>query len=296
VKPPPFAYHAPTSVAEVTATLAELGDDAKVLAGGQSLVPMMNLRLAQPEALVDLARVDGLDRIEVSDDAVRVEARVTHETLRRDAGVAAALPLLARALGWVAHPAIRSRGTSVGSIVHGDPAAELPAVLGLLGGHVELVSDARGARQVAGRDYLLGPLQSDTEPDELALAAVFPRPPARTGTEFTELARRHGDYALAGVGVTLTVDEDRLVTSASSAAIGVAATPVFVDLTELLAGQPADALTTDDAVAALRAAVDPPADVHATPSYRRHLVGVLLARALVTAAGRAVDGPAEVAA
>jgi aerobic carbon-monoxide dehydrogenase medium subunit len=290
VKPPPFAYHAPESTDEVVATLAELGDEAKILAGGQSLVPILNLRLAQPEALVDLARVRSLDGIEVTEDAVRVEARVTHEQLRRHAAAAGAIPLLRRALGWVAHPAIRTRGTTVGSIAHGDPAAEMPAVLGLLGGHVELMSRDRGRRQVDGTAYLLGPLTSDTEPDELALAVVFPRPPARTGTEFTELARRSGDYALAGLGVRVTVDADGRVTSASCAAIGVGGTPAFVELTEPLRDQPSDALQPGDAVAVLRAAIEPTSDVHATGSYRKHLAGVLLERALVTAAGRAAAG------
>jgi aerobic carbon-monoxide dehydrogenase medium subunit len=289
VKPRVFAYHAPDSVDGVLEALAELGDEAKVLAGGQSLIPVLNLRLAAPDALVDLARVDGLDAVEVTREHVRVEARVTHERLRRHDAAAAAIPLLRRALGWVAHPAIRNRGTTVGSIAHGDPAAEMPAVLGLLGGHVELASQARGRRTVAASDYLVGPLQTDTEPDELALAVVFPRLPPRTGTEFTELARRHGDYALAGVGVRVTLDADHRVTSASAAAIGVGGTPVYASLTDALAGQAADALETSDAVAQLRGAVAPGDDVHATAAYRTHLVGVLLDRALETAVRRAAE-------
>jgi aerobic carbon-monoxide dehydrogenase medium subunit len=149
VKPPPFAYRAPSSVEETLAVLAELGEDGKVLAGGQSLVPLLNMRLAQPAVLVDLARVAGLDTVEVTDHQVRVEARVTHETLRRHDAAAGAQPLLRRALDWVAHPVIRNRGTSLGSIVHADPAAELPAVLGLLGGHVELASTGPPGRSRA---------------------------------------------------------------------------------------------------------------------------------------------------
>jgi len=286
VKPPSFAYHAPRSQDEAVATLAQLGEDGKVLAGGQSLIPMMNMRLAAPPALVDLARLDGLDRIEVGDGHVRVEARVTHAQLRRDDRVAAVVPLLRQALDWVAHPVIRNRGTSVGSIAHADPAAELPAVLALLGGHMELQS-AHGMRTVPGADYVLGPLESDTRPDELVVAAIFPVLPQRTGTEFTELARRHGDYAMAGVGVRVSLDEEHRVSDAAAAFIGVGATHIEVQLTEALRGQPHDELAPEDAIELARAAIDPTDDIHATAGYRRHLAGVLLGRALATAARRA---------
>lgn len=288
MKPPPFAYHAPDTVDGVLSALAEHGDEAKVLAGGQSLIPMLNMRLAQPEALVDLGRVEGLDAIEVTDGHVRIEAKVTHERLRRDAQVTAALPLLRQALDWVAHPVIRNRGTSVGSIVHADPAAELPAVLGLLGGHMELRRiDAH--REVAGRDYLLSPLDSDTAPDELAVAAVFPRPTGTSGSAFVELARRHGDYALAGVGAVVTLDDDHRIATAEVACIGVGGTPVYVSLTGAVAGQQHDALDLAAGVALVRDAVDPSDDIHATGAYRTHLVGVLAERALADAVVHATD-------
>lgn len=286
MKPPAFVYHAPTSVEEVVAILAELGDEAKVLAGGQSLVPMLNMRLASPAALVDLSRVAGLDDVEVADGHVRVEARVTHERLRRDEPAAAALPLLREALDWVAHPVIRNRGTAVGSIVHADPAAELPAVLGLADGDVELVS-AAGTRRVAGADYFAGPLESDTGPDELAVAVSFEALPARTGTAFTELARRHGDYAVAGVGVVVTLDADLRVERAKAGFIGVAGIPVLLDVTGALAGQQHDALAVADALEEARRAIRPTDDIHASASYRRHVAGALLGRALATAAQKA---------
>ena len=286
MKPSSFAYHAPTTVSEAVATLGELGDDGKVLAGGQSLVPMMNMRLAAPVALVDLSHVDALDRIEVSATHVRFEARVTHEALRRHAGASAAAPLLRQALDWVAHPVIRNRGTSLGSIVHADPAAELPAVLALLGGHVELQS-TDGDRTVEGDRYVVGPLESDTRPGELAVAAVIPVTPPRTGTEFTELARRHGDYALAGVAVLVGLDDDQRVAQARASFIAVGGTPVAVDLTAALRGQAHDALRCDDALAQARDAIDPLDDIHATAHYRRHIAGILLGRALATAARRA---------
>lgn len=282
VKPPPFAYHAPRTEEEALATLGALGEDGKVLAGGQSLIPLLNMRLAAPPALVDLARLETLDRIAVTDTHVRVEARVTHERLRRDERVAAAVPLLRQALDWVAHPVIRNRGTSVGSIAHADPAAELPAVLALLGGWMQLRS-VEGERTVEAGDYLLGPLESDTRPGELVVAATFPRPGVRTGTAFEELARRHGDYAMAGVGVRVTLDADHHVGDASAAFIGVGGTAIQVELTEVLRGQPYDALDKAEAIGLARASIDPAADIHATAGYRRHLAGVLLGRALETA-------------
>jgi carbon-monoxide dehydrogenase medium subunit len=287
VKPSAFAYHAPETLDEALATLAELGDDGKVLAGGQSLVPMMNMRLAAPAALVDIERLHELDHIGVTGDQVRVGARVRHARLHRDDEVHDALPLLRQALDWVAHPVIRNRGTSLGSIVHADPAAELPAVLALLGGHVE-VARADGSRDVAADDFLVGPLESDVRPGELATAVVFRRPPARTGSAFVELSRRHGDYAIAGVATTVTVDADRHVTEAHAAFIGVSDTPVAVALGGALSGQAADALDLDAARELAFTDIQPDADIHATAEYRRHLAGVLLGRALEQAAQHAV--------
>jgi aerobic carbon-monoxide dehydrogenase medium subunit len=289
VKPPAFDYHAPTSVEEAVGLLASLGGEAKVLAGGQSLVPLLNMRLVTPAALVDIGRIGGLDSVEVADDQVRVGARVRHTRLEHDADVAAAIPILRQALRWVAHPVIRNRGTVVGSLAHADPAAELPAVLALLDGHVELAS-TDGRRRVAARDYLLGPLESDTRPGELAVAATFPVPGPRTGSAVLELARRHGDYALAGVATTVTLDEDRRVGRARAAFLGVGGTPVVVDLDAVLVGQPHDALDVGAAVQQAREVIDPEDDIHATASYRRHLAGVLLGRSLeqaaIDAAGR----------
>lgn len=286
MKPSAFAYHAPTSVAEAVATLGELGTDGKVLAGGQSLVPLMNMRLAAPAALVDIERLDELDTIAVDGEAVRVGARVRHARLHGDVEAAASIPLLRQALAWVAHPVIRNRGTSLGSIVHADPAAELPAVLALLGGHVELAS-TDGTRTVAAEDFVLGPLESDTRPGELAVAVVFLRPPPRTGSAFVELSRRHGDYALAGATATVTLDADRHVRAARAAFIGVSDTPAVVDVGPAFVGRAADDLD----LAAARELADPhlhpDGDIHASAEYRRHLAGVMLGRALERAAAHA---------
>ena len=286
MKPPPFAYHAPRSRDEALAILAELGDDGKVLAGGQSLVPMLNMRLIAPRALVDVSRLTELDTIEVTEHHVRVGALTRQARLHRDTEVARIQPLLRQALNWVAHPVIRNRGTVIGSLAHADPAAELPAVLALLDGQIELAS-AGGQRTVAAHDYFLGPLESDTRPGELAVAASFPVSPRSTGSAVVEFARRHGDYALAGVAVTVSLDEQRCATRARATFLGVGGVPVVVDLSDLLAGQSAGTLEFGDAVARARDAIEPDDDIHATAAYRRHLAGVLLARALSEAADRA---------
>lgn len=282
MKPPPFAYHAPTDLDEAVALLGALGEGAKVLAGGQSLVPLLNMRLVAPSALVDIGRVAGLDGIDVADGEVRFGARVTHERLRRDAAVAHAQPLLGRALDHVAHAVIRNRGTSVGSIVHADPAAELPAVLALLDGALEVVG-ADGARSVAADRLVLGPLESDVRAGEIAVAARVPVAPPRTGSALVELARRHGDYAIAGVGVVVTLDSQRRIGPARAAGIGVGTATRVLDLTDVLAGGAADdpdALDLDAVAAAVRGFVEPEPDVHASAEYRRHLAGVLAVRAV----------------
>lgn len=287
MKPPVFAYHAPRTTAAAVDLLAELGGDAKVLAGGQSLVPMLNMRLVTPAALVDIRHLDDLDRVEVTGDTVRVGARVTHTRLERDDEVATALPLLREALGLVAHPVIRNRGTTVGSVVHADPAAELPAVVVLLDAVLELTSE-HGVRTVRGADAFLGPLESALQPGELATAVEFPVAPARTGMAIEELARRHGDYAISGVAVSVRVNEDHNVEAARAAFFNVGWMPPPLDLGASLAGQPADALDPTAAVDLVRATVQPDDDIQATAEYRRHLVGVLLERALRRAAGQAV--------
>ena len=175
----------------------------------------------------------------------------------------------------------------VGSLVHADPAAELPAVLVLLGGTMELASAGGGPRRVAAADFFLGPLESALRPGELATAAVFPMPPAGTGSAWLELARRHGDYALCGVGVLVTLDEGLRVAAARAALISVGPVPVPVDLTDALGGQPHDAADWAAAGRLAAAAVDPEDDIHATAAYRRHLAGVLTARAARAAAAHA---------
>jgi carbon-monoxide dehydrogenase medium subunit len=290
MKPPAFEYHRPAGVAEALAVLASVGHDGKVLAGGQSLLPILNMRLAAPAHLVDVNRLAELAYVRTGADAVRVGALARHADLERDRDAGRALPLLPLALAQVAHPAIRSRGTVVGSLAHADPAAELPAVLLLLGGSVEAARAADGGtsrRSLPAAEFFVGPLSSALRPDELAVEAVFPRPPARSGGAFLEVSRRHGDYAVCGVGALVTLDEDLRVAAAAAAFVSVGPTPLLVDLGEALAGRPHDAADWAAAGALAAARVDPDADLHASAAYRRHLAGVLAARAARAAAARA---------
>jgi len=291
MKPPAFVYHRPGSVAEAVETLAELGADGKVLAGGQSLVPVLNMRLAAPAALVDINRLGAeLAFVETTADRVRVGALARHAQTERDEAAFAALPLLRQATRHVAHQTIRNRGTTVGSIVHADPAAELPAVLMLCDGTMELAS-AGGTRSVLVADFFLGPLESSLSYGELALAATFSLPPPRTGSAWVEVSRRAGDYALCGLGLTVGLDEDGRISRARAAYISVGPTPVLVDLTDAVAGQAHDAADWSAAGALAAGKVDPDEDIHATADYRRHLVGVLTSRA-----GRAASAHAAKAA
>jgi carbon-monoxide dehydrogenase medium subunit len=287
VKPSPFTYHRPTTLDEALEVLAELGEEGKVLAGGQSLVPLMSMRLAAPAHLVDINHVVGLDTVETTATGVRVGATVRHSTLEADADAFAAAPLLRQGLENVAHPTIRNRGTTVGSLVHADPSAEMPAVLALLGGSVEVASST-GRREVDAGEFFVGPMESAVRPGELAVAATFNRPPASSGSTFLELARRHGDYAMCGLAALVAADDDGAVTSARVALISVGDGPVLVDVTSAVtgSGRGFSAGAVRDLV---DAAIEPEGDIHASAEYRRHLAHVLTARALTEAHDRATN-------
>lgn len=286
MKPSLFEYHRPSHLGETLTVLAEVGEHGKVLAGGQSLVPVLNMRLAAPRELIDINFVPELAYVRVVDDGVEVGALARHVDLERDEAAYAAIPLLRRATMHVAHATIRNRGTTVGSLVHADPSAEMPAVLALLDGCVTLVSTA-GRRTVAAEDFFVGPLESCVRPGELAVSATFRTPPSRTGSAWLEVSRRHGDYGLCGVGVLVTLDPDLRVTAARGAFISVGPTPVLVDLTDAVIGQHVDAADWTAAGALAVGAVDPEDDIHATATYRRHLAGILTARAAREAAQEA---------
>jgi len=248
VKPPPFTYHAPQSVEEACALLASL-EDAKILAGGQSLIPLLNFRLARPQHLVDINRISGLDRIYERDGGIAVQALARQAQLEDSEVAARVCPLLTQAVGLVAHRVIRNRGTVCGSIAHADPASELPAVLLALGGTVTAVS-SRGKRAIPVRDLFRGVFETSLEPDELLAEAWFPA--SRKPFAILEESRRHGDFALAGVvraGETLAL-------------FGVAPTAVLAD-----PGDPARGL-------------EPSGDLEATGEFRKHLVRVLTEKAM----------------
>jgi carbon-monoxide dehydrogenase medium subunit len=213
-----------------------------------------------------------------------VGALARHADVEHDAAAGAALPLLGQALRLVAHPVIRNRGTTVGSLAHADPSGEMTAVLALTGGSVRAASRDGGERDVAAPDFFAGPLESSLRPGELAVSARFPLFRAGTRTAFVEVARRHGDYAVCGVAVAVTLD-DGAVASAHAAFISMAPTPLVVDLTDAVGGSPAESADWSAASDLVRETVDPEADIHATAEYRRHLAGVLTSRALAQATG-----------
>ncbi len=278
MKPAPFTWHGPSSVPEAVSILADVGGDGKVLAGGQSLIPVLAMRLASPAHLVDISGVSGLDAVQTSAEGVRIGALVTHSRLLHDDAAATCQPLLRRALALVAHPTIRNRGTTVGSLAHADPSGEMTAVLALLGGSVTAVS-TRGTRQIAAADFFVGTLETSLKSDELAISAYFPAQPAGAGSAFAEISRRHGDYALCGVGAVAQLTEGRL-TSLRCAYLSVSDVPLVLDLTD--SWQAGEA----EAAAEVRQQVQPESDLHATADYRRHLAGVLTIRAAREALSR----------
>lgn len=274
MKPAPFAFLRPSTLEEALAALAgEQG--AKVLAGGQSLVPLLSMRLAAPSMLVDINALPDLGHVSVTGDGdaagVRIGALARHADVLASTEAAQAQPLLAMALSHVAHPTIRNRGTTVGSLVHADAAAEMPMVLRLLEGSVDVAS-VRGRRTIPAAELFAGPLESTLAHDEIAVEAFFPTLPDRGGVAFEEIARRHGDYALVGVAALVELDGDE-VARARLGYVSVSDVPVVVDVTGSLA---------DPATAAL-AELEPADDIHASADYRAHLVTVLTTRVLAAA-------------
>jgi aerobic carbon-monoxide dehydrogenase medium subunit len=287
VKPAPFRYADPRSLEEALEVLAT-AEGAKVLAGGQSLLPLLSMRLAAPATLVDINRVPRLDAVEATADGVRVGALVRHATLLTDGAAARVQPLLARATANVAHPAIRNRGTTVGSIAHADPSGEMTSVLALTDGSVTVATPG-GVETVPWRDLFVGPLETSLTGPALVTSAFFPALPERSGTAFAEVARRKGDYAVCGAGVVVTLDESRRVSAARAAYISVGLVPEVHDLTDAVAGQPVDKADWTAAGELARTLVEPDGDIHASADYRRLLVGVLTERTLTSAAAEAAE-------
>jgi CO/xanthine dehydrogenase FAD-binding subunit len=287
VKPAPFDYYAPDSLDEALAVLAERGDAAKILAGGQSLVPLLNMRLAKPEALVDINRLRELDYIREEDGWLAIGAITRQRTLERYPLVRQALPLVADALHALGHAQIRNRGTIGGNLAHADPASELPAVLVAMGGELVAASVA-GQRPLAPEAFYLTYLTTTLDPTELLVEARFRLPTGRHGGAFLELSRRHGDYAMVGVGVQLELAPDGTVARAGIGLCGAGPVPIKATEAEaLLVGErPGEELFAEAGVRAA-AQAEPESDIHASADYRRDMVRVLTRRALRLALQRA---------
>ena len=295
MKPAPFDYLAPDSLDQALDALRQSRDlDAKLLAGGQSLIPLMNFRLATPGLLIDLNHVGGLDHIDDDMGGIRIGAMTRHDTLERDPRIARTVPLLHDAISWVGHPAIRARGTLGGSLAHADPAAELPAVAVGLDARLTVAGHDGRRRVLAADDFFVDYLTTALEPDEILLDVWFPGLEPGCGCAWLEFAQRHGDFALAGVAVWLRID-DGSVAQARIVAAGVGPRPVrVVEAEAALVGQPATE-SAFVAAEAVRKALDPPADLHASADYRRQLAAVLTERAVPLAAERAVHRPEHAA-
>jgi len=284
VKPAPFQYVAAASAADAVEALGRHGEEAKVLAGGQSLVPMLALRLARPAALVDINGCRDLEGLTEARGVLTVNALVRQRALERWAKDRA--PFLAEALRWVAHPPIRNRGTVVGSIVHADPASELPALLLCLDG--ELIARGKGEERVipAGQLYL-APLTTSLAPGELATAARFTLPPEGAGWGFAEVTRRHGDFALVGCAAVLALDGDGAVSHERLSFFGVGGTPVRGGAGEaVLKGRAPTPARVTEAAKAAAAALRPDGDLHATAAYRSTVAATLAERVLTAALAR----------
>lgn len=292
MKPAPFDYWAPTSVDEAVKILCGLDDpgDAKVMAGGQSLMPLLNLRLSNPLYVVDLNGLDGISAIRREHDTLSVGAMCRQRAAERSAEVSAGVPLVTEALGNVGHPAIRNRGTVGGSIAHADPAAEMPTVALCL--DAEMVAQGpAGERTIPAAEFFEGFLTTALTEEEILTAIRFPVDGPHCGSAFAEVARRHGDFAMAGVAVQVRLDGDTIA-EARIAVSGVGLTPVRAPEAEaLLAGAAAGEEALAAAAAATSAALHPTSDLHASGAYRKHIAGVLVQDALTTATDRARRTP-----
>lgn len=288
MKPAPFDYVVPSTLDEAVGAMATRGGDAKVLAGGQSLVPMLALRLARPAVLVDINRLPGLDGVREASGMLEIGALVRQRALERWA--ASRSPLFAEVLGHVAHPPIRNRGTVVGSVVHADPASELPALLLCLEG-VVVARGPRGERMVAADRFYRAPLTTALGADELATAVRFTLPPAGAGWGFAEVSRRHGDFALVGAVAVLARGADGTVARARLAFFGAGGTPVRgLAAEQALEGRAATPALLAEAARAAAATLSPDADIHATAAYRRQVAATLAERTLTAALARS-GGP-----
>jgi carbon-monoxide dehydrogenase medium subunit len=287
MKPAPFEYRAPDSIEQALELLQEYGETAKILAGGQSLVPAMNFRIVQPSMLIDLNRLTEMQYVR-EEECLRIGAMTRERALEFDERVAERSPLLHEAAPNIAHPQIRNRGTIGGSIVNADPAAELPVLMIALDARLKALS-ASGERWIESQDFFVGMFTTALEPNEVLMEIEIPFLKARTGWSFMEVAPRAGDYALMGVAALVTLDEDGICRQAKLVYLNAGDGPVDAkEAAQLLAGQPVDDRLIDSAAAlASQTEINPFGNIHATPEFQRHLANVLTKKALKQAVERA---------
>lgn len=286
MKPPAFEYASPSTIAEAVALLASSDGNAKVISGGQSLMPMLAFRLATPALLVDLKHLKNLDRIQIGEDGVRLGAKVRWCDIEGDARLSASHPLLAEAIRHVAHYQIRNRGTVGGSVAHADPSAEMPGIAMTCDARMTIVGSA-GTRAETAADFFVGLLQTSLEPDEILTEVHLPAWPANRRWAFLEFARRKGDFAMAGVALYYDLDAAKRIVDAHVGAIGVADRPIRLTAVEaVLNGNVLTEKLITAAAATARQSIDPPSDIHAPSAYRVALVATLLARGLKKSAAQ----------
>ncbi len=290
MKPAPFKYVAATSLEHALALKAQHGDDAKFLAGGQSLIPAMNFRLARPAILIDINEIEGLAGVHSRAEAVGVGPLTRYRALQRDQALTRLFPLIREALPHIAHPQIRNRGTIGGNLSHADPASELPAIALALRARFR-VQAVKRERWIEAADFFAGALTTDLQPDEMLVEIELPAPKPRSGSCFMEIARRRGDFAIAGVAAMVTLDERDECAEIRLALCGVGETPVDASsAANGLIGQVLNEQAIREVAASLQGMIEPAGSVHATADYQRHVAGVLAERALRTACQRFRDG------
>lgn len=294
MKAAPFAYHRPASVADAVALLGEYGDDAKILAGGQSLVPMLAMRLTHFDNLVDISRVPALNDIDRVDDAVRIGAGTPHALVGMDDEVAESVPLLTLATPHIGHFQIRNRGTLGGAIAHADPAAEYAAVALALDATIEATS-ARGVREIPAAEFFTGLWETALAADEILTAVRFPVWSGRCGFAVQEFARRHGDFAIAGAVVGIQLDDDDRVTRCGIGLLGLGSTPLRGTPAEAaMLGNPLDAVTAEEiGRLALSELTDIPTDLQGSAEYRARVGATMVARAFKQARTHATKGASD---
>jgi CO/xanthine dehydrogenase FAD-binding subunit len=287
MKPAPFRYVAARSLEQALALKAELGDEARFLAGGQSLVPTMNFRLTQPAMLIDINPLDELAGVRNGGDRLRIGALTRYRSLERDPMMAVKLPLIAEALPVIAHPQVRNRGTIGGNLAHADPASEMPAIVLTLGGRLHAQS-VRGERWIEARDFFVGALTTALESDEMLTEVELPAAAADSGACFLEMSRRRGDFAIIGVACMVRLDAQGECLEARIGLCNAGDGPVYAnEASEFLVGKKLGEGEIAETAVLVQSAIDPGGSIHASKDYQRHIAGVLTARALTTANKRA---------